>query len=123
MTDDDRRLRDLADISVEVVDDLLDAEPGERARVAALRLDPVGLPRPLGDVHLVALLLEVLLEVLPAARGKPRTVDKDDLLLHDVSPHRHRHPTYGRARRRVLFDARATLAAWRHARSSAISAV
>src|SRR3954454_18650370 len=86
MADDHRRLRDLPDVALEVVDDLLDPHARDPARVAALRFHAVGLARPLGHQDLVALLLEVRLEVLPAARGEPRAVDENDRPLHAAPP-------------------------------------
>src|SRR6266404_536661 len=103
-----------------MIDDLLDAQPGELARITALRLDAVRFARPFRQQHLVALRREELFEVFPAARSEPGAVDENDLFGHYAPLVG--APSLRLGRRVAQRGPRATLRPWRRARSSATSA-
>src|SRR4051794_37006786 len=68
-----------------MVDDLLDAEPGQLAGRLPLLSDVRGLARPFGCERHVAALGEEAGEAIPAVGGQPRAVDEDDGVGHGAT--------------------------------------
>jgi hypothetical protein len=84
MADQHRRLIEIADQLLVVIDDLLHSEAGRRLGGLTDPLDIPVLPWPLRRGHGEAALAEVLRVVLPAPCREPRPVNEDQRDLADV---------------------------------------
>ena len=78
MAHDDRRLFELADDPLVMFDDLRNAEPGERGRIATQLLDVAFDSGPAAGDHAVAAVGITLDPVFPAEGCHPQAVDEDD---------------------------------------------